>query len=182
MVTLETDRLILRPFEADDAGALHAAVYGDPVVMDFMPGRGPRLVKQVQNLIDYFTDHWDRFGYGAWALTEKDSGTLIGQCGLNYVADLQETEVLFALAQSAWGRGYATEAAHAALRYGFDKHVFDQIIALVAPENTASQRVIEKLHMQYQRNVKLAKMKLQLYQILRQDYKPGGAFFRIAPT
>jgi ribosomal-protein-alanine N-acetyltransferase len=181
MPTVETARLILRPVEEGDAGAFQQAVYGDPDVLEFMPGSGiPRSLHQTQNVVDYFIDHWERFGYGVWAVIEQATGDLIGQCGLNFVPDLQETEVLYALAKSVWGQGYATEAAHAAIHYGFDKLPLDKLIALVAHGNTGSIRVLEKLGMTYHKDVKLFRMNLKLYQIRRPDYKAGDAPYRVA--
>lgn len=180
MVTLETARLILRPVQEDDAAALQRAVYGDNDVLTYMPGSGlARTLHQTQNIVDYFVDHWERFNYGVWAVTENATMEVIGQCGLNFTPDLQETEVLYALAKSRWGEGYATEAAHAALRYGFDKLPLDKIVALVAHENSASIHVLEKLGMSYQKDVKLLKMKLQVYQIMRQHFKTGNAPYRV---
>jgi ribosomal-protein-alanine N-acetyltransferase len=74
---------------------------------------------------------------------------LAGWAGLQYLPELDETEVGFLLDKSFWGRGYATEAARASLKFGFEHFNLDHIIALVHPENIASRRVIEKCGLSY---------------------------------
>ena len=80
---------------------------------------------------------------------------MIGWAGLQYLPELEVTEVGFLLDRSWWGKGYATEAARAALQFGFEDFKLKQIIALVHPENLASQRVIEKLGMMYESTIAL---------------------------
>jgi RimJ/RimL family protein N-acetyltransferase len=179
MTSIETERLMLRPFTMEDAPALHAAVYGDEAVMTYLPGGIPRSVSKVEGVIEYYLTHWEHWKYGVWAVTDKESGDLLGQAGLNYVADLQEVEVLYALGRSTWGKGYATEAANAAMHYGFEKHQLDKIIAMAAPDNDASIRVLKKLGMTFRYDVKLWKMKLRLYALPRQDFKYSNAPYEI---
>src|SRR5690348_7482304 len=117
--SIETRRLLLRPFTVEDTEALHTQVFGDPEVMEYLPGGIPRMLKQTERVIEYYTESWNQYGYSVWAMTLKDKGTLIGQCGLNFVDDLHQVEVLYALGKAYWGKGYAFEGAHAAMRYGF---------------------------------------------------------------
>ncbi len=177
--TLETARLMLRPFTEEDAEALHAAVYGDADVMRYMPGGIPRTLAQTQNVVDFFISHWTLNGYGAWAVIQKSDQRFIGQCGLNFVAELQDVEVLYALAKDTWGQGLATEAAHASMRYGFNKLALGKIIALAAKDNKASRRVMEKLGMTYRREVKLWKMKLAQYVLPRTEFYAGDVVYAI---
>jgi [ribosomal protein S5]-alanine N-acetyltransferase len=149
---IETERLVLRRFEARDWQAL-ARFYTDDQVMRFMlPGRGlPREQAQerAKSNIHNFNDHWARRGYGVWAVQDRASGRLLGQCGLRWVPEAEQTELLYLLAKTAWGRGLASEAGQATLRDGFGRIGFDQLIALTAPENRGSQRVLAKLGFNY---------------------------------
>lgn len=150
MIELETQRLRLRPFTVDDLEAYQAAIYGDPEVMLYMPGSVPRPVERTRALIDEFQQHWQEHGCGAWAAVLKDDNRLIGHAGLQYLHSTPDVEVFYAFARSEWGKGFAPEAAAAALRFGFEACKLEQIIALAVPENRASRRVMEKIGMMYQ--------------------------------
>jgi len=148
---VETERLLLRRWHADDAGAL-AAINADPEVMRYI-GRGAVLGRGLSDdLLWRFEREWRERGFGLWALEELDApGELIGFCGLTVPMFLPEllpaVEVGWRLARGAWGRGLATEAARAALVFGFEEHAMAEIVAIVQPENERSLRVAEKLGM-----------------------------------
>jgi [ribosomal protein S5]-alanine N-acetyltransferase len=80
-----------------------------------------------------------------WKIIEKSSGEIIGSCGFARPRETPEIELGYLLARESWGKGYATEIARAAADYGFKKLGFREIIALTDVENTASQRVLEKI-------------------------------------
>ena len=174
--TIETDRLLLRPFTLDDAEALHTAVYSDPDAMQFLPGGVPRTLKQTERVIAYYIDHWKQRGYGVWAMVHAEDEKLIGQAGLNFIEEINQTEVLYAIAKPYWAQGIATEAARAVCRYAYRSDVgITKVAALVDPENTYSKKVIEKLGMEYRRDLKLWRMKLQMYVSTPLTFQSGGA-------
>jgi len=88
---------------------------------------------------------------------------IIGWAGLQFLPELDETEVGFLLDRPFWGKGYATEAALASLEFGFEHFGLDHIIALVHPENLASRRVIEKCGMSYTETLSLWGIELMRY-------------------
>ncbi|WP_374300126.1 GNAT family N-acetyltransferase [Ferrovibrio sp.] len=149
---IETERLVLRRFAGADWETL-ARFYGDDTVMRHMlPGRGlPRAeaAERAKSNIHNFNDHWERRGYGVWAVEDRASGRLLGQCGLRWIAEAEQTELLYLFSKTVWGRGLATEAGRAALQYAFEAHGLDKLIALTAPGNKASQRVLGKLGFRY---------------------------------
>jgi len=149
---IETERLILRRFEPRDFEAL-ARFYTDDLVMRHMlPGRGlPRAEAQARakSNIHNYNDHWERRGHGVWAVQDRTSGRLLGQCGLRWVPEAEQTELLYLLGKTAWGRGLASEAGLAALQFGFMHCNLTQMIALTALENRGSQRVLAKLGFSY---------------------------------
>lgn len=149
-MVIETERLRLRPFRADDLEVYHARVYSDADVMRYLPGGQPRPIEQTQLILNHFIDHQRQHGFSAWVVEEKHSGELVGHCGLVHVLGQNEVELIYALGRDYWGCGYATEAAQAALHFGFDVAHLDRIIALAYPENVASQRVMQKIGMAYQ--------------------------------
>jgi len=144
--TLETKRLRLRPFDKADVASVHEILSGEDVLRYF-PGSKPPDREQVARLVARMIEHWRERGYGLWAVTDARSGVLMGRCGLQYLPDTDEVEVDFILGRPFWGLGYATEAGLAALAYGFETLNFETVVGIVHPENTASQRVLEKLGM-----------------------------------
>lgn len=142
--TVSTDRLTLRGFGASDQAA-YAALRADPDVVRFLPG-GEALVPFAAEIaasrIAAFREGWKR-GFGVWAVEERSTGAFVGQAGLAAMERSAEVEVLYALARPFWGRGYAREAAAAALRFGFDTVGLDRIVGYVVPGNGASVRVLE---------------------------------------
>lgn len=141
--TVTTERLTLRAFTTADRPA-YAALRADPDVVRFLPG-GEALVAFADAIaetrISAFRDAWSR-GYGVWAVEETATGAFVGQAGLASMERSSDVEVLYALARRFWGRGYAREAATAALRFGFEQVGLDRIVAYVVPENAASSRVL----------------------------------------
>ncbi len=150
MDTLETERLRLRPFTPDDVDAYYEGISRDPDVMRYLPGGKPRLRSDSQWVVGYFIHHMELHGFGIWAVEEKTSGALIGHAGLEYIPAAEDVEIAYTLAKAYWGRGYATEAARAALSYGFETVDLDAVYGLAFPANTASRNVMRKLGMDYQ--------------------------------
>jgi RimJ/RimL family protein N-acetyltransferase len=141
--TLYTPNLILRPFAAEDAKSLHRIYQGEGVLRYF-PNPIPPPLDKVERFIAYQQNHWEQYAYGNWAVVPGAGGELIGWAGLQYLPETNETEVGYLLDRSQWGKGYATEAARAALQFGFERFDFLEIIALVHPENLTSLRVAAK--------------------------------------
>jgi RimJ/RimL family protein N-acetyltransferase len=144
--SLETPRLLLRPFAPEDAALVHA-VYSDPAVMRYV-ATGPMAdIALTRRLLEDYDAHQRRHGFSFWAVIERSSGTLIGDSGL-YQTPAGEIELGYTLGASWWGRGYATEAAGRWLAVAFDELGLDEVIALAEPANLPSLHVLEKLGMQ----------------------------------
>lgn len=146
---LETARLVLRPFAAADLDAWARRIFADPEVIRYLPRRDISPRERAGRAMQYFDEHWAQYGYGLWAVTDKADGQFIGHAGLNYLQDTGEVEVDYALARAYWGRGIATEAARASVRFGFESAKLERIIGLVVPENIAARRVLEHVGLRY---------------------------------
>lgn len=146
--TVTTARLILRPFTEEDAGPLHL-ILGEKDILRYFPNSGPPAIDRVQRLVDHQIKHWEDHSLGWWAVERHQDPGLIGWAGLQFLPETAETEVAYLLSRSHWGHGLATEAARASVQFGFEHRALATIIALVHPENRASQRVIEKLGMSF---------------------------------
>lgn len=149
--TIETERLYLRQFNDDDLDS-YAGIMGDDEVGKWLPKERGLTREETKGLMDYILKNWDEYGYGIWAVTEKNSGILLGHCGLRMLPETSEVEVLYALAKNYWGNGYATEAVKTCVAYGFESLKLERIIGLTKPDNIASRRVIEKAGLQYVRD------------------------------
>jgi RimJ/RimL family protein N-acetyltransferase len=141
---LLTERLRLRPYRADDTAAMFG-VFGDPDVMRFaMNGADPSL-EATRTRVQKLIDHQARLGFSLWVVEDRATGAILGDCGLKQLEDGPEIEVGYRFAKAHWGKGYASEGAAASVRYGFEKLGLKRIVAVVAPLNVASCRVLEKI-------------------------------------
>ncbi|MFC4729917.1 GNAT family N-acetyltransferase [Coralloluteibacterium thermophilus] len=156
MDILHTERLLLRRFTPHDARAYRPLV-SDPRVLRHTGEAPIEDVESVRRLLlerpirDYAVH-----GFGRLACIEKDSGHLIGFCGLKRLEDLGEIDIGYRFIPACWGKGYATEAATAVIRQHVDRFGPRRIVALVDPANAGSVRVLEKLGMAYERDVQPA--------------------------
>jgi ribosomal-protein-alanine N-acetyltransferase len=145
---LETARLALRDWHEADR-APFAAMNADPVVMEFFPK--PFTAAQSDALVDNFQAELEESSYCPWAVEELSTGAFIGFVGLHavpaYLPFAPGAEVGWRLARPYWGRGYATEAAVAAVQFGFGPLDMDRILSFTAVVNLRSRRVMERLGM-----------------------------------
>jgi RimJ/RimL family protein N-acetyltransferase len=168
---LDTQRLLMREFGPADLDRL-AEMLSNPQVMRFMPGGRPVPRERAAVALNNIAREWQERGYGRWAVIPKVEATLIGWCGLGYIPELDEIEVLYLFDQPYWGRGFATEAARASVRHGFETLRLERIIALAVPENIGSRRVMEKLGMTYERACHLWDLDLVQYAIAPDAFSP----------
>jgi isocitrate dehydrogenase (NAD+) len=169
--TLETARLRLRPFVPGDAEAWRERVFGDPEVRRYLPPAADMPVERLREAIGRLEAHWERRGYGWWAVEERRTGRFLGHVGLRFVEEIGETEVLYALARDVWGRGLATEAAGAALRFGFERGGLQRIVAFAVAENRGSTRVMEKVGMHYEGEQHIFGLETLRYAISREAWE-----------
>jgi ribosomal-protein-alanine N-acetyltransferase len=151
---VQTIRLTLRPLLADDAGDLQH-IYQTEDVLRYFPTTTPPPLEKVQRFIGSQQEHWDKYGYGNWGILPKGGHQIMGWAGLQYLPELNETEVGYLLDKPFWGKGFATEAARASLQFGFERCALDHIIALVHLDNLASRRVIQKCGFTYMETIHL---------------------------
>ena len=144
---LTTPRLRLRPFTLADQDVIHA-VYADPDVMRFVGHGAHRSLAETANALRIYGDVLAQRGYSVLAVTERESGAVIGDGGLHPMGGVgPDVELGYTLARSAWGRGYATELGRALVEYAFTVLRVPRVVAQVEPANTASRNVLEKLGM-----------------------------------
>ena len=146
-VALRTPRLLLREWHDDDREPF-AALSADPEVMRYLPPLPDRAASD--QFIARMREHNDERGFAYWAVELPGEAALIGAIGLYRVRLLPfapAVEIGWRLARAYWGRGYATEAARAAIEDGFSRLGLAEIVAFTVPANERSRRVMERLGM-----------------------------------
>jgi RimJ/RimL family protein N-acetyltransferase len=146
-VVFESERLLARLLEPSDKGSM-LAVYGDADAMRWVGDGAALNAAQCEQWIAVTENNYRLRGYGMFALVERASRQVVGFCGLVHPGGQAEAEVKYAFTRTCWGKGLATEAVRAVLNHGATVHGLHEIIATVAPENKASQRVLAKAGMQ----------------------------------
>lgn len=141
---LETTRLSLREFRAEDADNLYR-LHRDPRVMRYIGDGSVGTRASVAAALSRAAGHYRHYpGLGIWPAADSASGEFVGWFCLKYVPNTVEIEVGYRLLPQAWGYGYATEGASALVRYAFDTLGLYRVIGLTHPGNTTSQRVLLK--------------------------------------
>ena len=149
---LRTARLLLRGFRGEDLAPL-AALNADPRVMEHFLAQ--MSLEETAAQLARFRRHWDEHGFGWWAVEVPGVAPFIGWLGLarpRFEAHFTPcVEIGWRLAADAWGRGYATEGAREALRFGWALQAprLEEIVAFTVPANVRSRRVMEKLGMRH---------------------------------
>lgn len=147
---LETERLVLRPWRDSDRGPW-AALNADPEVMEQFPSTLQRA--ESDDRLDRFVAHHVAHGFGPLVVERRDVSGLLGVAGLEFAPTNLPispcVEVLWRFARDAWGHGYATEAARAALADGFGRLGLREIVSFTATTNLRSQAVMQRLGMQH---------------------------------
>jgi len=145
---IETERLVLRPFEASDAADV-AAMNADPKVMRFFPA--PLTAEESRARLDVWIAKQARFSYAFSAVLRRADGAFLGMCGISRLEEglpvAPCTEIGWRLIPAAWGQGIASEAAHAWLRVGFETFALTEILSFTPEPNRPSAAVMARIGM-----------------------------------
>ena len=180
---IETDRLLMRPPARGDLEAL-VRMRSDEDVSRYLGGAGLQTPEFIDRRLDFYIACHARHGFAMGALINKSGGEMVGWGGLQPLEETGEIEVGYGFGKAHWGKGYATEAAAAWLRYGFEQAGLARIVAVAVPENTGSRRVMEKLGMRYEKNQRHYNTDCVLYAIASADFRPRAGLYalREGPT
>jgi RimJ/RimL family protein N-acetyltransferase len=175
---VSTERLTGRRPEPGDLPLLQA-MWTDHRVPEEQWPADLRTADDARRVLEADIAHWERWGFGAWTVTERESGAFVGRIGVEHttVAGRPEVEVLWFLAADRWGRGYATEMAREALRVAFEVLELDDLVAFTMTTNLPSQAVIGRLGFTFEREIEHAGLPHVLYRLRREDGSParGGS-------
>jgi RimJ/RimL family protein N-acetyltransferase len=175
---LETARLRLRMFTPADLDRM-CEITRDPEVTRFIGYGHPLSREETQANLEKIMNGFRRRGYGRWALERRDTGALVGYCGLSSGNPDVGIELAYMLAREEWGKGLALEAGRASLRYGFEALRVDSIAGLTFHDNQRSRKVLERLRMKFIRDARYFDFDCVHYAIARADWRDDGSYYRI---
>lgn len=139
---LETERTYLREMTPDDARNAYELNL-DPLVIQYTGDVSFESVEDARLFLTKYA-HYEKYGFGRWAVISKETNEYLGWCGLKYSADEDEFDIGFRFHQRFWNKGFASETARACIQLGFEKFNMETIVGRAMKENLASIRVLEK--------------------------------------
>ena len=146
--------MLFRSLCIDDAGFI-IQLLNEPSFIRHIGDKGVRTGEDAkQYLLSGPIDSYDRFGYGLNMVELKKSGELIGMCGLVRREDLDDADIGFAMLEQHWSKGYAAESAEAVMRHARKTLNLQRIVAIVAPDNRSSIRLLEKIGLTFERMIR----------------------------
>jgi [ribosomal protein S5]-alanine N-acetyltransferase len=164
---LVTPRLRLRGMLPSDAAPVHS-IWTDPDVLRHLGPTDEISLDEVRRAMTRLAQHWERHGFGQWAVESRDDEQLIGYCGFKlWDGEGSEVELVYGLLPAYWHRGRATEAVQAALDAAFADLNLQRVVAGVLPENAASVRVLIKAGLHFERHVDAVEGRIAVYAIDR---------------
>ena len=167
MLKIDTGRLLLRPITADDFEA-HARITSDPDVMRHIHDGALTRAQAWWNIARY-VGHWQIRGYGIFAAVEQSSGGVIGHMGFLNPEGGRGFELGWALARSAWGKGYALEGTRALVAHAFNELGQRHIACVIHTDNVRSIWIAERLGAVLERQEAEGNKQLLIYGIVRGD-------------
>lgn len=156
MNVIETDRLLLRWLTVDDAEFIFGLV-NEPSWIQFIGDRGVRTLDDARAyVVNGPVEMYHRLGFGLYLVVRKEDAAPIGMCGLIKRPGLEDVDIGFAFRPAFWSKGYAYEAASAVMQYARSALGLRRIVAITAPENESSIKLLKKLGMQFEKLVTLS--------------------------
>jgi len=167
---IETERLFLRMYRADDLESVYRLIT-DENVTRFFPDYYSVNEADMLASLPRRTERWRKYGFGQLGVFDKSSGNLIGYCGLQPLDETGEIEIYYGFYKDFWGKGLATEGANAVLRFGFEHAELPGIAGVTHLENADSQKVLRRLGMKQGKDGHFYNLDAAYFSISREDYR-----------
>ena len=175
---IKTERLALSMFEVCDVDSLFE-LFSDDEVQKYLSPENRRNREQMEITLKKMLERWKERGFGLWRVGERHGGKMFGYCGFQYFDQTLKVEIVFAFLKNFWAKGFATEAANACLKFGFEELLFEKVFAATHPENTSSRRVLEKLGMVFEEKSTHYGVDTLTFSISRNDFEPTDSFYEL---
>ena len=176
---IETERLFLRMYRADELEEVYH-LCTDADITKFFSFSNEITKKNVMASLPKRIERWRTQGFGQFGVFSKNDEKLIGYCGLQYLDNTIEVEIYYGFFKNFWGKGFATEAAKAMLRFGFEEAKLKKIAAVIHPENLSSQKVLLKLGLVQKQNAVFYNTETCYFIVYNKDYKNDAAFYELS--
>jgi len=144
MFQLETERLYIRRWQAEDVTPFHA-ITGDVEMMRHIGSGDVWSLEKTRGWIERQLAMHEKQGFGRWKLVLKETNQLAGFCGVAYIGTTEEVEIGWWIARPLWGKGLASEAAVFVKNYALGDLGISHLISVCTPENVASLRIMQKI-------------------------------------
>ncbi len=178
---IETERLVLRTYKPDEMERVYELSSDKDVTRHFPPYF--KIVKEeVLASLPRRLDRWKTQGFGQLGVFDKDSENLIGYSGFQYLDSTETVEIYYGFFKTSWGKGFATEAACALLRFGFEQVKLPKIAAVTHPENIESQKVLKKIGFKDGRLTEFYNVKAVYFELAVEEFKPIEEFYNLSFT
>ncbi|MBD79745.1 MAG: GNAT family N-acetyltransferase [Crocinitomicaceae bacterium] len=168
---IETERLLIRPFEKRDIQASYEMNL-DAEVSRYTGDGGVVSLEEIEKrIVENVFGNYNKYGFGRLAVEIKGENKFIGFTGLKYLPDMDEVDLGYRFMREYWGQGIATESAVASINFGFKTLELDRIIGLALPQNKPSVRILEKLFFRFEREIIEDREKVSLYALQNPKYE-----------
>jgi RimJ/RimL family protein N-acetyltransferase len=171
---LETERLLLRKFTHEDLEKL-IELRSEDEVIKYLGGRRLQNPEAITKRMQVYIECYEKFGFGVCATIWKETGEMIGWSGLMPLEDTGEIEVGYGMIKEFWGKGIGFECARAWLEFGFETAGLERIVAVAAPQNTGSWRIMEKCGMKYEKTETHYGMECAFYAVSKEEFSNNQA-------
>lgn len=175
---IKTERLKLRPCTMDDVDAIHQ-IWTDAGVRKYLWDDNVISREETSSVIEKSFEYFRTKDFGLWAVVPLDEDRIIGFCGFWFFHEPPQLELLYGIITDHWGKGFATEAARAMLRLGFEEFGFQEVVASTDAPNTASVRVMEKLGMNFLKRQDSEGLDTIFYSIRREDFSVPNSQYAV---
>lgn len=170
----ETDRLILREILPSDENRMFE-MDNDPAVHIYLGNKPTQTIEEIREVIQFIRQQYIDNGIGRWAVVEKSSNQFIGWAGLKLIKTLTNGhsdfyDIGYRFLQSHWGKGYGTEAAKAALDYGFEQLHLNEIYGMTDADNKGSNNVLSKIGLTYIEDFDFEGMPSFWFKVTREEW------------
>jgi [ribosomal protein S5]-alanine N-acetyltransferase len=156
MKVLETDRLVLRWLDVDDAPFI-VELLNDPSFIRFIGDKGVRTLDEARTyILNGPVASYEKFGFGLNVVDLKEANVSIGICGILKRDTLPHPDIGFAFLPAYWNKGYACEASAAALQHARKDLGIERVLAITTPDNEASAKLLVKLGLRFDRLIKMS--------------------------
>jgi ribosomal-protein-alanine N-acetyltransferase len=174
-IFIETKRLILREILPTDVDGLFE-LDSDPEVHKYLGNKPVKDKNQIIDIINFIRQQYKDNGIGRWAIIDKKTNNFIGWSGIKLVTELTNNhqnyyELGYRLIKRYWGQGIATETAVASLEFAFDKLKTDEVYAIADCKNDGSNKILQKVGLQFIETFDLNGIKHNWYKINRTEFE-----------